>query len=161
MNNTIITGIEAIQSMLAPALGISATAMLLLSMHNRFSIIINRLRLLNEEKRRFHAKIADNIETGAYESIRYSSISSQLKILTKRCKVLRNAILSMMAAIMLFVLASLLIGVNIFISTELLKNTPLVFFSLGMLLVLTGIIYSANDVISSYRLTEVEVKGEV
>ncbi|MBN8586278.1 MAG: DUF2721 domain-containing protein [Ignavibacteria bacterium] len=161
MNNTIITGIEAIQSMLAPALGISATAMLLLSMHNRFSIIINRLRLLNEEKRRYHAKIADNVETGAYESIRYSSISSQLKILTKRCRVLRNAILSMMAAIMLFVLASLLIGVNIFISTELIKNTPLVFFSLGMLLVLTGIIYSANDVINSYRLTEVEVKGEV
>lgn len=161
MNYTIITGIEAIQSMLAPALGISATAMLLLSMHNRFSIIINRLRLLNEEKRRYHAKIADNVETGAYESIRYSSISSQLKILTKRCRVLRNAILSMMAAIMLFVLASLLIGVNIFISTELIKNTPLVFFSLGMLLVLTGIIYSANDVINSYRLTEVEVKGEV
>lgn len=161
MNNTIITGIEAIQSMLAPALGISATAMLLLSMHNRFSIIINRLRLLNEEKRRYHAKIADNVETGAYESIRYSSISSQLKILTKRCRVLRNAILSMMAAIMLFVLASLLIGVNIFISTELIKNTPLVFFSLGMLLVLTGIIYSANDVINSYRLTEVEVKGDV
>lgn len=161
MNNTIITGIEAIQSMLAPALGISATAMLLLSMHNRFSIIINRLRLLNEEKRRYHAKIADNAETGAYESLRYSSISSQLKILTKRCRVLRNAILAMMAAIMLFVMASLIIGLNIFVSTEVLKNTPLVLFSLGMLFVLTGIVYSANDVISSYRLTEVEVIGDV
>lgn len=161
MTNTILTGTEAIQSMLAPALGISATAMLLLSMHNRFSIIINRLRLLNEEKRRYHIKISENKEPGAYENLRYSSISSQLKILTKRCRVLRNAILAMMAAILLFVLTSMVIGINIFISSEILRSAPLVVFSMGMLFVLTGIVYSANDVINSYRLTEVEVKGDL
>ena len=115
MNEPIISGIEAIQAILAPALGISATALLLLNMHNRFSITINRIRVLNEERRRYHIKISNNEETGAYEQFRYSSISSQLIMLTQRCKELRNAILYIIGTIYLFVISSLLIGVNIFV----------------------------------------------
>ncbi|NOS85897.1 MAG: DUF2721 domain-containing protein [Ignavibacteria bacterium] len=161
MNEPIISGIEAIQAILAPALGISATALLLLNMHNRFSITINRIRLLNEERRRYHIKISRNEETGAYEQFRYSSISSQLKMLTLRCKEIRNAILYTMGSILLFVLTSILIGVNIFFSSNVLKMAPLVIFSAGMILVLIGIIYSAKDVINSYKVTQVEVKGEI
>jgi hypothetical protein len=161
MNEPIISGIEAIQAILAPALGISATALLLLNMHNRFSITINRIRLLNEERRRYHIKISRNEESGAYEQFRYSSISSQLKMLTERCRELRNAILYIIGSIFLFVISSLLIGVNIFISTEILRTAPILVFSVGMIMVLIGIVYSAMDVVNSYRVTEIEVKGEL
>ena len=161
MNEPIISGIEAIQAILAPALGISATALLLLNMHNRFSITINRIRVLNEERRRYHIKISNNEETGAYEQFRYSSISSQLIMLTQRCKELRNAILYIIGSIFLFVISSLLIGVNIFVSTEILRTAPILVFSVGMILVLVGIVYSAMDVVNSYKVTEVEVKGEI
>lgn len=161
MNDTIISGIEAIQAMMAPALGISATALLLLSMHNRFSAAINRIRLLTEERRRYHIKISENSETGAYEQFRYSSISSQILMITLRCKELRNAILFMMGSILLFVISSLLIGVNIFFSSVVLRVFPLVFFSIGMIMVLMGIIYSAKDIINSYKVTEIEVKGDI
>ena len=161
MNDTIISGIEAIQAMMAPALGISATALLLLSMHNRFSAAINRIRLLTEERRRYHIKISENSETGAYEQFRYSSISSQILMITVRCKELRNAILFMMGSILLFVISSLLIGVNMFFSSEVFRMFPLVFFSVGMIMVLMGIIYSAKDIINSYRVTEIEVKGDI
>ena len=161
MNEPIISGIEAIQAILAPALGISATALLLLNMHNRFSITINRIRLLNEERRRYHIKISRNEESGAYEQFRYSSISSQLIMLTQRCKELRNAILYIIGSIFLFVISSLLIGVNIFVSTEILRTAPILVFSVGMILVLVGIVYSAMDVVNSYKVTEVEVKGEI
>lgn len=160
MNDTIITGIEAIQAILAPALGISATALLLLNMHNRYTSTINRIRLLNEERRRYHIKISRNEEPGAYEQFRYSSISSQLVMLTQRCREIRNAILYTMGSILLFVLTSILIGVNIFFSSHALRMAPLIVFSVGMILVLIGIIYSAKDVINSYKVTEIEVKGD-
>ena len=161
MNDTIITGIEAIQAMMAPALGISATALLLLNMHNRFSAAFNRIRLLTDERRKYHIRIAENEDSGAYEQFRYSSISNQISMMTLRCRELRNAILYMMGSIMLFVLSSLLIGINIFYTSFLLRMTPLLFFSVGMIMVLIGIVYSAKDVINSYKITEVEVKGDI
>lgn len=160
MNDTIITGIEAIQAMMAPALGVSATALLLLNMHNRYSSTINRIRILTEERRRYHIMVSNNEESGAYEHFRYSSISSQITMLTVRCKELRNAILYIMGSILLFVISSLLIGINIFFISDFLRISPLVFFSVGMIMVLIGIIYSAKDVINSYRVTEIEVKGD-
>lgn len=160
MNNTILTGIEAIQAILAPALGISATALLLLNMHNRYTSTINRIRLLNEERRRYLIKISKNEEPGAYEQFRYSSITSQLAMLMLRCKEIRNAILFTMCSILLFVLTSIVIGVNIFFSSGILRSLPPVIFSAGMIMVLVGIIYSAKDVINSYKVTEVEVKGD-
>jgi hypothetical protein len=160
MNDTILTGIQAIQAILAPALGISATALLLLSMQNRYSLIINRIRLLNEERRRYYAKIANNEETGHYEQMRYSSISSQLKKLFQRCVELRNAILFIQGSILLFVLTSLIIALNIFYTSGFLQTLPLILFSLGMIFVLVGVVYSATDVYNSYKVTEIEVKGD-
>jgi hypothetical protein len=161
MNDSILTGIQAIQAILAPALGISATALLLLNMHNRYSNTINRIRLLNEERRRYHIKVSKNEEPGTYEQFRYSSIESQINMLTDRCRELRNAILYIMGSILLFVITSLLIAVNIFFSSNILKISPLVIFCIGMILVLIGIIYSAKDVINSYKVTEIEAKGDV
>ena len=160
MNDMLISGIEAIQAMMAPALGISATALLLLNMHNRFSATINRIRLLTGERRKYLVRMSENIDAGAYEQFRYSSISSQIRMMTLRCKELRNAILYMMCSILLFVISSLMIGINIFFTSFLLRMTPLLFFSIGMIMVLMGVIYSAKDVINSYRVTEVEVKGD-
>jgi uncharacterized membrane protein YdcZ (DUF606 family) len=160
MNDTITTGIQAIQAILAPALGISATALLLLSMQNRYSLIINRIRLLNEERRTYFLKIANNEEPGHYEQMRYSSISNQIQKLFQRCKELRNAILFVQGSILLFVITSILIAVNIFYSSEFLRALPMIIFSVGMIFVLIGVIYSATDVYNSYKITEIEVKGD-
>ncbi len=161
MNESILTGIQAIQAILAPALGISATALLLLNMHNRYSNTINRIRLLNEERRRYHIKVSKNEEPNTYEQFRYSSIESQISMLSDRCKELRNAILYIMSSILLFVITSLLIGVNIFFTSKFLIIAPLVVFSIGMILVLIGIVYSAKDVVNSFKVTQIEVKGEI
>ena len=82
-------------------------------------------------------------------------------MLNERCRELRNAILYIIGSIFLFVISSLLIGVNIFISTEILRTAPILVFSVGMIMVLIGIVYSAMDVVNSYRVTEIEVKGEI
>jgi len=158
MNESILTGI---QSILAPALGISATALLLLGMHNRYAMLINRIRLLNEEKRKYYVKIADDKEPGPHEQLRFASISNQIQKLFNRSKELKNAILFMQGSILLFVITSVLISVNILFSSSVLTILPLVIFSSGMILVLIGIIYSATDVIRSFQVTEIEVKANI
>lgn len=45
-----ISIVEVIQLMLAPGLMISACGLLLLGMNNKYSLVVNRIRLLNEEK---------------------------------------------------------------------------------------------------------------
>ena len=98
------TAIEAIQAILAPALGISAVGLLLLGLYNRYSNIINRIRSLNEEQRRYAKLIADDAELSYTDSTRYMSIRSQGKELLVRSRFVRNAILSLQLAIGLFVL---------------------------------------------------------
>ncbi|HEX9739900.1 MAG TPA: DUF2721 domain-containing protein [Ignavibacteriaceae bacterium] len=41
---------EVIQLMLAPGIMISACGLLLLGMNNKYSLVVNRIRILNEEK---------------------------------------------------------------------------------------------------------------
>jgi uncharacterized membrane protein YdcZ (DUF606 family) len=160
MENSIITGIQAIQAILAPALGISATALLLLSLQNRYSLIINRIRLLNEERRRYSGKIAQKTELEYAEKIRHMSVLSQIEKMLGRCKELRNAILLIQGSILLFVLTSVFIALNLFISSELVRSLPLFSFVAGMLFVLAGVIFSARDVYSSYKIAEIEVKAD-
>jgi len=44
--------VEVIQLMLAPGLMISACGLLLLGINNKYSIVINRIKVLNKEKRK-------------------------------------------------------------------------------------------------------------
>ncbi len=167
MGEPIISGITAIQAILAPALGISATALLMLSIQNRYSLAFNRIRLLNEERRRYTIKIADLPDGKAEKSglsytekIRHSSVQSQIEKTFKRCKELRNSILLMQMSIMLFVLSSISIAVNLFVSSDFLRTLPVILFSIGMICVLIGIIFSALDVNNSYKIAKIEVKGD-
>ena len=52
-----LTLIQLIQFMLAPAVMISACGLLLLGINNKYSLVVNRIRLLNEERRKFKKKI--------------------------------------------------------------------------------------------------------
>ena len=160
MEDTLITGVEAIQAILAPALGISATALLLLSLQNRYSLIINRIRLLNEERRRYSLKLVEKSELGYNENIRYISVMNQIQKMLARCRDVRNSILFIQGSILLFVLTSVFIAVNLFVSSKFLRHLPLLLFAAGMLLVLAGVLFSARDVLNSYRITEIEVKAD-
>ena len=160
MNDAPVTAIEAIQAMLAPAVGISAVGLLLLALTNRYSTLINRIRLLNEEKRRLVKIIAEQGDLNYTDQTRYMSVVNQGKELLLRSTYLRNAILSMQSAIGMFVLTSALIGVNMFVTTEVLRDAPLITFIVGMIAVFVGILYSATDVIRSLRIVLLEVKAD-
>lgn len=150
MNTPIV---HLIQGMLAPGLMISACGLLLLGMNNKYSLVVNRIRLLNEEKRSiFHMKKVDEIETS-----RLSNIELQISHLIQRIYLVRNAVFSYSVAVALFIVSSVLIGVTIN------KNTPafdwliVAFFYAGMFAVFVGIIFAAIEVWKGYRIVKIEI----
>ena len=151
--------IQIIQLMLAPGLMISACGLLLLGMNNKYSLVVNRVRLLNEERRRFLIKNSGR-DFSYEENVRIESISKQITHLLVRVKLVRNAVLSYTIAVAFFVITSLFIGLQ-FASDEI-RLTALIIgpFLIGMLSVVVGIIYAAYETKKGYDIISLEVKIE-
>ena len=145
--------------MLAPGLMISACGLLLLAMNNKYSLVVNRIRLLNEEKRRLIAKAGER-EFNYEENIRLESLSRQLQALAFRVKLVRNAVLFYTVAVALFVITSLFIGVEYLFELQTLSYLITLLFLIGMICVLSGVVYAAYETIKGYEIIQLEVKIE-
>lgn len=145
--------VQLIQGMLAPGLMISACGLLLLGMNNKYSLVVNRIRLLNEEKRKiFHM---DNVDL--IEDTRLSNLELQLSHLIKRISLVRNAVFSYSMAVALFIVSSVLIGVTINKTTPAFDWLIVAFFYAGMFAVFVGIIFAAIEVWKGYRIVKIEI----
>ena len=149
--------VQVIQLMLAPGLMISACGLLLLGMNNKYSLVVNRIRLLNEERRKILTKAADK-EFNYQENVRIESISMQLAKLAFRVKLVRNAVLSYTIAVAFFVLTSLFIGLEFVLGRNGLNYLVTVLFLAGMMLVLVGVIYAAYETKKGYDIIHLEIK---
>ena len=152
-----ISIVEVIQLMLAPGLMISACGLLLLAMNNKYSLVVNRIRLLNEERRKLFTKAGER-DFNYEENVRLESISLQLSKLAYRVKLVRNAVLSYTLAVAFFVLTSLSIGLEYVLGEDQLNYFVTILFLAGMILVLCGIIYAAYETIKGYDIIRLEVK---
>lgn len=145
--------IHLIQGMLAPGLMISACGLLLLGMNNKYSLVVNRIRLLNEEKRKiFHQERIDEIDSN-----RLSNIELQISHLIGRISLVRNAVISYSLAVALFIVSSVLIGVTISKQTPSFDWLIVAFFYAGMFAVFLGIIFAAIEVWKGYRIVKIEI----
>lgn len=160
MQETVFTAIQAIQSMLAPALAISANALLLLTMQNRYSLIISRIRQLNAEKREFSLKLIEKGDLNVPGNVRFNSILKQLDLLLYRARYIRNTVVLIELSIMFYVLTSGAIGLNLLIASAFLRVLPLILFVGGMALVFAAILFSLCEVRQAYSIIEFEVKSE-
>lgn len=145
--------VQLIQGMLAPGLMISACGLLLLGMNNKYSLVVNRIRLLNEEKRKiFHLDRIDEVESN-----RLSNIELQISHLISRISLVRNAVFSYSMAVALFIVSSVLIGVTIGTRTPAFDWLIVAFFYAGMFAVFVGIIFAAIEVWKGYRIVKIEI----
>lgn len=145
--------------MLAPGLMISACALLLLGMNNKYSLVVNRMRLLNEEKRRFAAKAAER-EFTFQEEVRLKSIAVQLDKLYVRVELVKNAVICYVLAIALFVITSFLIGMGFFFSNFFLQSGILIFFILGMVTLFAGVVFAGLETVRGYEIVSYELKAD-
>ena len=145
--------VQLIQGMLAPGLMISACGLLLLGMNNKYGLVVNRIRLLNEEKRKiFHQEKIDELDSN-----RLSNIELQISHLIERISLVRNAVFSYSLAVALFIVSSVLIGVTITSRTPGFDWLIVGFFYAGMFAVFVGIIFAAIEVWKGYRIVKIEI----
>jgi uncharacterized membrane protein len=149
--------VEIIQLMLAPGIMISACGLLLLGMNNKYSLVVNRIRLLNEERRKTIHK-TDDKNFNYQENQRLESISMQITRLVYRVKLVRNAVLCYTVAVALFVLTSLSIGFGFLLELTKLNTIVTILFLLGMVSVLCGVIFAAYETYKGYEIVNFEVK---
>jgi uncharacterized membrane protein len=146
--------VKVIQSMLAPGLMISACGLLILGMNNKYSIVVNRIRLLNDEKRKIHHlenKMADDVK-------REGNIRLQVDKLNERVRIVRNAVFAYSVAVGCFIIASLCIGINLYTKSSVIEFLSLIFFLTGMLIVFLGVVYAANETIKGYKIVKIEIE---
>jgi len=154
-----LTLIQLIQFMLAPAVMISACGLLLLGINNKYSLVVNRIRLLNEERRKINKKVgSETYETE--DNIRLESISKQLILLVYRVKLVRNSVLAYTIAVALFVLSSLMIGIAFFMQRIDLDFIILASFLTGMVAVFSGIIFAMLETKRGYEIVKFEVEAD-
>jgi len=154
-----VTVVQVIQAMLAPGIMISACGLLLLGMNNKYSLVVNRIRLLSEERRKFSIKASEK-EFLYQEEVRLKSISIQLDKLKFRVKLVRNAVFSYSVAVAMFVLTSMLIGFSFMLKSTGTETLIITAFSVGMLLVLIGIGYAAAETIKGFEIINFETKAD-
>jgi pilus assembly protein TadC len=154
-----LTVVQAIQLMLAPAVMISACGLLLLSISNKFSSVVNRVRLLNEEKRRLFSK-ASEPSFGPQETQRLESIARQLDRLLRRAWMVRNSLLCYSVAVALFVLTSLLIGFDYFALGTQLKSVIIATFMAGLVIFFCGVIFAALETLKGYEIVKYDVTAD-
>ena len=151
--------VQIIQLMLAPGIMISACGLLLLGMNNKYSLVVNRIRILNEERRRALHKLGEK-EFTLQENVRFESITKQLERLTYRVGLVRNAVLSYTIAVALFVITSLLIGFSYLFDITRMNSFITGIFLLGMVSVLVGVSFAAYETYKGYAIVKYEVESE-
>jgi hypothetical protein len=151
-----IEPVEFIQSMLAPGIMISACGLLLLGMNNKYSIVVGRIRLLDEEIRRFK-KTQLNGKLLEFELLRKENISLQIGKLYYRIRIIRNAVIFYSLAVAFFILSSLMIGYQLLTEKDIFSIVFFCFLT-GMLSVLIGVYFAVSEMLKAYQIVGIEVK---
>jgi len=147
MNETII---EIIKGMLAPGIMISACGLLLLGMNNKYSLVVNRIRTLNNEFRQLNE---DN-------RARRDCILTQLPLLIERMKIIRNAVWLYTIGIAMFIFSIFFLGIYLLNGKTLMSTiSSLAFFIIALSSVFFGVLYAAKEVRLGYKILRIETKN--
>jgi hypothetical protein len=145
--------IQVIQAMLAPGVMVSACALLLLGMNNRYSIIVNRIRLLKQEERNLDRK--SNEESCR---ARTANIDRQLGLLLERLRLVRNAVFGFSVGMAFFLASSLLIGLQFVTDVRFVQSLVMVCFLAGMMCIMAGMIMAGIEVRKGYQIVLIETE---
>jgi hypothetical protein len=144
---------QIIGQVLAPTIMISACGLMLLGLQNKYSNIIDRIRVLNEERRKLRGMSLDEIKRK-----RRDSIEKQIPRLLDRAKLEKNAILYMYIGVLFFVLTSVFIGIDIlsrtYVNFEALTST---LFMIGLACVFIAAVNAYLEIRKAYDIVLIEV----
>jgi hypothetical protein len=155
-----INATQSIQSILAPAIMISSCGLIMLGLNNKYSSVIGRIRLLNNERRKIVAILTSENNLDYSDNMRLRSLQTQINQLLKRCKLVRNSVTSIALAIGLFVFTCLLLAMSYLTKSDIFDLFAMIVFILGMFSVFLGVILVVIEVRMAYRIALIDVKAE-
>ncbi|MEQ9668275.1 DUF2721 domain-containing protein [Coleofasciculus sp. G2-EDA-02] len=160
MDQMSLTVTQVIQAILAPAVMISSSGLFFLGLNARQSSLLNRIRLLNNERRIIAKELMHQGQFDSGEDIRFLSLEHQLNNLLRRAWYVRNSTLCDTLAVVFFVLTSFAIALHFFMGITFLAQLPIFLFITGMFLVLVGVICLAIDEVIAYSVILLEVQDK-
>lgn len=154
INHPLIT---IIQTVLAPALMISGCALLLSGINNKYSLVVTRVRFLDEEKRKIYSEFSNGKPSTIAEH-RLQSINQQMNHFKLRVALVRNAVICYCIAISFFVLSSLSVGLTFTKIGHSIDVVVLTIFFSGMCMVLCGVFFTVKEMIRGYQIITIEME---
>jgi len=144
---------ELINSMLVPGIMIVASAILLYSTNSRYSLVVDRIRLLMEER----AAIAVKTSSGKELMSKLDKIELQISHLIRRISMVRITIVSYSAALLFFSVSCVLIGIRSNFEVNSYFWVAISFFFGGLLGIINGVVFSVIEVFKGYRIVHIEI----
>ena len=147
MGISVVQLIRILSASIAPVIVISGVGLLLLSMTNRYSKVIDRARDLVRDL---------DAAAASQDERRRKLVSEQIEIIYRRARLLRAAIIGSSACIVLVALTVLSLFAGQILRVEL-DYVSVPFFGLGLLSLLGSLYYFIQDVSISLTALELEI----
>lgn len=150
MNSDVL---QLITSMLVPGIMIIASAILMLFTDNKYSLIVNRIRLLKEER----AKLFQKEQPEKIPMKKLDKIELQLSHLIHRISMVRVMFVSFSSAILFFTVSCVLLSVrnNTEINGYFWVSIGFIFG--GLLALINGVVFSVIEMFKGYRIVHIEI----
>ncbi len=143
---------RTIQTILAPVVMVSACAIILGGLWSHATSINDRLRVMNRER----LDLWRAPSTDAYAAERTLEIDTQAPMLLRRHLRVRDAIVTLYAAVLVYLVSMFAIAGASLLNTP--ATLALLLFLVGTLLLLTGVGLAILEIRSSQAALEYEVK---
>jgi hypothetical protein len=159
---TIASIIQTIQLIIAPAVMITACAILLAGIQSRYAVVNDRLRLMARERLDLfrcegEPGLAPPPPSNAFGVERVGEIDAQIPGLLRRHRLIRDSLVLIYVAVVIFVLSMLAIATAAALHPPLFAALALGLFLLATAALLAGVILTTADVWLSHVALHYEV----
>ncbi len=144
---------ELVLSMLVPCIMIVASSILLFSTNSRYSLVVDRIRLLMEDR----ATKTRESSSGTEGVSSLDKIELQISHLIRRISMVRITIVSYSAALLFFSVSCVLIGIRSNLEVNGYFWVAISFFFAGLLGIINGVVFSVIEVFKGYRIVHIEI----
>jgi hypothetical protein len=151
--------ISLIQATIAPDVLISGCALLCLVIQTRYGRVVDRMRTFNQEHFDLNKSKSSSKYGPEYER-RIEEIRTEVAMLVKRGNYLKLSLFGLFTGILSFILTSFLIFSAYLLNVEEIYPVTIITFSVGLLLVIVGVLYAIREVFTSYAAVIHEIKSE-
>jgi hypothetical protein len=159
---TVASIIQTIQLIIAPAVMVTACAILLAGIQSRYATVNDRLRLLARERlelfrRDDDSRLAPPAPANAYAVERLTEIDAQVPVLLRRHRVIRDSLVLIYLAVAIFLLCMLTIAAAAALQPPLFAAIALGLFLLATASLLAGVVLTTAEVWLSHQAIQYEV----